>query len=366
MKKALFILLLAAATGCHKSDAVLGPEPEGDRVTVGFALGEVGASAKPASTRADVVEEPLAVGATVRVLAFQRAAGATSADITADKYVAEATYVVEEVLADDGVTKVRRLKACNVNSATGAVDVANSSIPDEIRLRADKYDFYAFTPATAIASPWKVSIAHGVDHASSCTEQVAVAPDLSGAVPVYTQTVDLNVLMRRCCRISFAAERKSETVSKITISSAKLSKMANTPAEATLCTALPLSATNPTDISLASSIFSSVDGLQYKFAGETIVLPKREEEFNIEMTVQFNDSGTDKVLTGEVPAMAFDPGYQYCFVLSLNGGELALKLVIMNWEAEWSGDYGLGDWFYGSIDLNTWTSSEGWDADLGA
>ncbi|MDE5623123.1 MAG: fimbrillin family protein [Alistipes sp.] len=363
MKKALFILLLAAATGCHKSDAVLGPEPEGDRVTVGFALGEVGASAKPASTRADVVEEPLAVGATVRVLAFQRAAGATSADITADKYVAEATYVVEEVLADNG-TKVRRLKACNVNSATGAVDVANSSIPDEIRLRADKYDFYAFTPATAIASPWKVSIAHGVDHASSCTEQVAVAPNLSGAVPVYTQTVDLNVLMRRCCRISFVAERQSTTVSKITISSAKLSKMANTPAEATLCTALPLSATNPTDISLASSIFSSVDGLQYKFAGETIVLPKSEEEFNIEMTVQFNDSGTDKVLTGEVPAMAFDPGYQYCFVLSLKGGDVTLTLVIMDWDAVYSDDLILGDWFYGAVTLGSWELSE-WSTDLG-
>ena len=85
MKKALFILLLAAATGCHKKSEFVAPEPEGDRVAVGFALGGVSVSAKPASRADAPAAEELAVGTTVRVLAFQRAAGAVSADITADK-----------------------------------------------------------------------------------------------------------------------------------------------------------------------------------------------------------------------------------------------------------------------------------------
>lgn len=362
MKKALFILLLAAAAGCHKSDAVFVPEQDGDRVTVGFALGEVGASAQPAATRA-VTEVPLAAGTTVRVLAFQRAAGAASADITADKYVAEATYVVEEITGDGGAKELR-LKACNVNPTTGAVDAANTATPAEIRLRADKYDFYAFTPAVAIASPWKVSIAHGVDHASSCTADVAVAPNLSGNVPVYTQTVSLDVLMRKCCRITFVAERASQTVSKIKIGSAKLSKMAGAPAVATLCSALPTPSSNNVDISLNGSAFTAVDGLNYKFSGETIVLPKSEEEFGIDMTVEFNGSGVDKALSGKVPAMAFEPGRQYCFALSLKGGDVTLTLVIMDWDAVYDSELNIGDWFYGAVTLGSWSLSE-WNTDLG-
>ncbi len=364
MKKALFILLLAAATGCHKKSEFVAPEPEGDRVAVGFALGGVSVSAKPASRADAPAAEELAVGTTVRVLAFQRVAGAVSADITADKFVAEATYVVVENTKDDG-TKVRVLEACNVNPATGAVDNANTADPAQIRLRADKYDFYALTPATAIASPWEVSVSHGVDHASSVTKDVAIASNLSSGSPSYTQTVKLDMLMRRCSQISFAIDRKAENVTKTTIKSAKFTKIAPSPAVAKLCEALPLPAVNDGSFEMKGDIFSSVDGVAYKLAGKAVVLPKSESAFRLDMTINFNDASTNKDVFADIPAMSLDPSYQYCFLITLKGGDLSLTLLVMDWDAEYTNDVNIGDWFHGSVELGTWSVAD-WDTDLGA
>lgn len=367
MKKALFILLLSvAAAGCHKSDAPA-PAPDGDRVSVGFALGEVSASAKPASRADAFVPEALAVGTTVRVLAFQRAQGASDADIAVDSYVAEATYVVaEEGFESDGVTPKRVLKACNVDAA-GAVDAANTADPAEIRLRADKYDFYAFTPAAAIASPWTVSISHGVDHASSCTKDVAIAPNLSSGAPLYKQTVTLDMLVRKCSQISFAVDRKSENVKKVLIKSVKLTDIAPEPASATLCEALPLPALNNGSFTMQGSIFSAVDGSEYQFAGKDEVLPKSKAKFGLSMTVEFNDSGEDTVLDAPVddmPEWAFEPNLQYCFALVLKGGSFVLTLQVLPWDTEWSYDLDLGDWPYTAIEVGEWNVSD-WTTGLG-
>ena len=376
MKKALFILLLAAATGCHKKSEFVVPEPEGDRVAVEFVLPGVFASAKPAS-RADAPQpmEPveLAVGTTVRVLAFQRAAGAVSADITADKCVAEATYVVEEKLEDDG-TKNRVLVACNVNPATGAVDNANTADPAQIRLRADKYDFYALTPATAIASPWEVSVNHGVDHASSCTDGVdgtgiAVAPNVSGAAPVYTQSVELDMLERKCSQVSFSVDRKSENVKKVVIKSVKLTEIAPEPAVAKLCEALPLPAVNNGSFEMKGTIFSAVDGKDYQFAGKEGVWPKSKAKFGLSMTVEFNDSGKETILDAPVEAMpewAFEPNLQYCFVLTLKGGAFVLSLEVLPWDTEWKSDLEIGGWPRVPVELGDWAVDYWSDPTLGA
>lgn len=376
MKKALFILLLAAATGCHKKSEFVAPEPEGDRVAVGFALGGVSVSAKPASRADAPVAEELAVGTTVRVLAFQRAAGAVSADITADKFVAEATYVVVENTKDDG-TKVRVLEACNVNPATGAVDNANTADPAQIRLRADKYDFYALTPATAIASPWEVSVNHGVDHASCVVTDVAIAPNTSRPDP-YKQEVDLGMLMRKCAKVSFVFKRKSESssIKKIEIKKVKLSKIAHSPATAKLCEALSIGANDGSYDGFPVGVYTFPDtGDPTTFACFDEVLPKSSASYQLEVTANFNDSKDDTDLT---PAsittdkaeyqdvLAFQPNKHYIFTITLKGNSFTLTLDVGDWNLadDWDNS-SVGGWPEASVEVGQWDVVESWDTDMG-
>ncbi|MDE5579144.1 MAG: hypothetical protein K2I85_04245 [Alistipes sp.] len=354
MKKALlFILLSVAAVGCHKSDIIEPDEPQGDPVAVDFAFSGLRAGAVPASrAEGDIEAEELAVNTTVRVLVFQRT-GSVAA-IASDKFFAEATYIVREI---DGV---RTLVPCNVDS-DGKEDLANAAAPAEIRLRAAKYDFYAFTPAAPIdPSTWEVTVDYGVDHASSLTEQVAVGPSYVNAA-TRKQSVTLNTLLRRCSQLSFAVERKSENVNKITIKSATLSKIPGSPITKVLCTAFPLRTSTGGEYTLPSGIFKPVDGKNYKLAGKDVVLPKGDTEFKLEMTVNFNDSNVDKEVSATIPHMAFQPNTQYCFVITLKGGSFSLTLNILPWDTEYSSDLHLGDFHYGSVDLGSWSL----DNDLG-
>lgn len=358
MKKALlFILLSVAAVGCHKSDIIGPDEPQGDPVAVDFALSGLRAGVVPASrAEGDPVEaEELAVGTTVRVLVFQRTNPAV-ANITSDKFFAEATYVVREIT--EGGSTVRVLVPCNVDDATGKEDDANTAAPAEIRLRAAEYDFYAFTPATAIdKSTWAVTVDYGVDHASSLTPKVAVGPSHVSA-STRKQSVTLETLQRRCSQLSFAVERKSENVNTITIKSVKLSKIPSNPITKTLCTAFPLRTSTGGEYTLPSGIFSPVDGKNYKLAGKDVVLPKASNPFRLDMTVNFNNSNVDKEVGADIPAMAFEPNVQYCFVITLKGGSFSLTLNIMPWDTEYSSDLHLGDFHYGSVDLGSWAFSD--------
>lgn len=355
MKKALlFILLSVAAVGCHKSDIIEPGEPQGDPVAVDFALSGLRAGVAPASrAEGDIEAEELAVNTTVRVLVFQRT-GSTAA-IASDKFFAEATYIVREI---DGV---RTLVACNVDNVTGKEDMANTAAPAEIRLRAAEYDFYAYTPAVAIdKGSWEVEVDYGVDHASSLTGQVAVGPSHVDAA-TRKQSVTLNTLLRRCSQLSFAVDRKSENVNKITIKSVTLSKIPGNPITKVLCTPFPLRTSTGGEYTLPSGIFKPVDGKEYKLAGKDVVLPKGNVAFRLDMTVNFNDSSIDKEVGADIPAMAFEPNTQYCFVITLKGGSFSLTLNIMPWDTEYSSDFHLGDFHYGSVELGSWTL----DNDLG-
>lgn len=380
MKKALFILLLSvAAAGCHKSDAPA-PAPDGDRVSVGFALGEVSASAKPASRADALVPEALAVGTTVRVLAFQRAQGAADADIAVDSYVAEATYVVaEEGFESDGVTPKRVLKACNVDAA-GAVDAANTADPAEIRLRADKYDFYAFTPAAAIASPWTVSISHGVDHASSCTKDVAIAPNLSSGAPLYKQTVTLDMLVRRCAKVSFSFDRKSESssIKKLTVKKVKLSQIAHSPSAASkLCAPLSIGANDAVFEGFPTGTVTYPDsGDPVTFDCFDEVLPKASGDYKLDLTLNFNDSSQDATPSAAISTsdaafanvLEFVPGYHYNFKITLKGNIFTLTLQVGDWDLapDWgAGDSELGAWPGISVVIGQWEVVEKWDTELG-
>lgn len=383
MKKALFILLLAAATGCHKAEdsaSIAGPE-----VGVRFVLPGLSADASPAS-RADgdaaattPETENLAEDVTVRVLAFQRRDGGASADISADTFVAEATY---KALADGS------LVACNVD-ASGAVDAANTATPAEIRLRADTYDFYALTPAVAVASPWEVSIDHGVDHAASVKEAVPVGPTYVNAT-THKQPVQLTPLDRKCAKISFSFDRKADsesTIKKLIVSKVELSQIAHAPSAASkLCAPLSIGVNDgmhafPTGkvVYDDSTTPSTVD----HFDCFDEVLPKAAGEYKLLLNVYFNPKTDDpasetpakqpSVLEATISAtnpagnsvLAFVPGYHYNFKIVLKGNEFTLYLQVGDWDLapDWGTD--VGGWPAASIIVGQWTVEDSWETDLG-
>ncbi|MDE7005858.1 MAG: hypothetical protein K2O82_04980 [Alistipes sp.] len=209
MKKLLFILLLAVATGCHKSDDGASA-PQGGEVTVDFTLAGVRAVVRPAAAPAVRADEgattpttgtpvALAEGATVRILAFARAAA--NADIANDTFIAEATYVADASGA---------LTPCVVD-ADGAVTTGTAKAM-RIPPAEYKYDFYAITPAVAVPDHRAVSVGHGVDYACSLTSE-EITPRLSGA-----QTVALNTLVRHCTQLMFsiAPDADTDAAQKIT------------------------------------------------------------------------------------------------------------------------------------------------------
>ena len=363
MKKALFILLLAAAVGCHKSESV--EIDDTDRVAVSFSIAGVSAQVS-ATSRADATVTPVEVlldeGATVRVLAFQRVGSA--ADITADTQVAapygEATYVVRP----DG-----SLKPCNVK-ADGSVDAASSATPAAIRLRADKYDFYALTPALPIsaAGGYKVSIAHGTDHAASCTEDEVIPAG------VKSHPVTLKVLDRKCAKISFSFDRKdgSETVKSIKVDSVYLTSIAHSPSVATvLCAALDRGANDTNYAFPKGEVTYADDGKKTAYDCSDVVLPKTKDKVGLGVEVRFNDNTNSKqrsklvVKTEDMPDMAFNPGYHYNFRITLQGGVIILNLVVGPWNGiDWD-DFEIGAAPGVSIEVGRWELEDWDDFDIG-
>jgi len=360
MKKALFILLLVAAAGCHKAEEH--PEDDFDRVTVNFSLGDVSAEVV-ASSRAgggtpSVQPTPVALdkGATVRVLAFRRVG--SGADISVDTQVAapygEAAYVVQA----DG-----SLKPCNVK-ADGSVDSGSAAAPAVIRLKADTYDFYALTPAVPIskAAGYKVSVAHGTDHAASCTESVAIS---AGAV----QNVALKTLDRKCAKISFSFDRKTESkaIKSIKVDSVYLTAIAHSPsAPSVLCAALNRGA-NDADFAFPEGEVTYDDsGNKTPFDCFDVVLPKTEDKVGIGVEVRFNDDADVKprtkltVKAEDMPTLAFNPGYHYNFKIVLSGSIVKLTLVIGSWNDNPWDDFDIGGAPGVSIDVGQW-NLEGWD-----
>lgn len=391
MKKFLFISLLFFAAGCHKSEL---QESDADRVNVSFALNGVTAEVLPTPRAADgSVATPPATSAvvnlnkdaTVRILAFQRKGA--SADITSDTPVAapygEATYVVQS----DG-----SLKPCTVD-ADGKV-VSSSATPASIRLRAGTYDFYAVTPAAEItksgADKYKVAIKHGVDHAASLTTAVIPAG-------VEKHPVTLTTLARKCSRLSFSVERKetSSAITSIKVDTIYVNRIAASPSTPSLLLkALDVSTKTNTGFFVLpeGEVTYDSDGKVTPYDCFGVVLPKTEEDFDFNLTVRFNDTNNDKnqsvLPTAKVPAMAFNPGYQYNFKVILKGSIITLVLQVQPWgsEVDWGGfdlgespsiDITVGDWNFenwdtaigggsdASILVGTWTQNPTWSEEIG-
>lgn len=218
MIKYLPVVLLLCA--CTENELLL---KEHEAFAVRFSASGI---ATEVATRA---ASPLADGATLRILAFRRVG--ESPDLSTDKYMGEGTY-----------------RAVNGNGTLEAVNV--------LLLRAGTYDFYALTPALAVANPdndggspaCTVSVGHGVDYATSLTAGQTV----SEASPA----VVLDDLGRHCAKLIFALQPKAGNITSVRIESAGLSNMTHAPVEAVLCTQLPVAGVAQSDaVTIAGSEF---------------------------------------------------------------------------------------------------------------
>lgn len=306
---------------------------EGDGVVVNFTTpglisGEVGV------TRADPPVN-LAKDVTVRILAYRRVAGATSANIANDTYIGENTYVADA----DG-----KLTACVVD-ANGK---KTTGTPTELRLIQGDYDFYAITPALPVKSDHKtLDVKHGVDYATSLTTQ-SVAPG-SG-------TVNLTTLDRKCSKIEFNFDRKSANVSQIAIDEVRLIDMSKSPLTGTLAQNLPNASVITDTIKLGGSVFTIDATNAYKATGSTIALPKPAGDFKLGMKLRFNGLSTQVSLSpATITGLALSKGTRYVFKVKLKGGSVTLTLVVADWDGTINVDAeDLGASNSLSIDVGQW------------
>lgn len=314
--------------------------------------------------------ENLAKDSTVRILVYRRTGA--KANMATDTYIGENTY---KVLTDG------KLVASLVNADGTAI----SGPASELRLIQGEYDFYAITPALpvtpeAATNARKVSVKHGVDYATSLTEK--------GAVTTTSGAVELKILDRKCSKLEFLFDRKSENVISIAIEEVSLTAMATAPLNAILAQSLPDAITSTDAIKLGKSIFTIDATDKYKAKGATIVLPKPAGDFTLGAKMKFNNLTTVVDLTpATVTGLALAKGTRYVFKVALKGGSVTLTLVVANWsgtidvDAEDLGASNsisivVGQWDGIDLDGSTgggnlggtvgnWTEDPNWETELG-
>ena len=369
MRNSLICIFLSVfgLLACTEADDLTYRDADGVVVsftTPGMTTGDV-------NTRAVNSYVPLDENTTVRILVYRRT-GAT-ADMATDTYIGENTYAVTNTYGD--------LVACAVD-ANGKIDPAGTV--KDLRLIQGKYDFYAITPALEVTkeasnNARKVSVNHGVDYATSLTEN-AVVTTTSG-------TVSLETLDRKCSLLQFAVDRKSENTTSIAIDEVTLTAMTNEPLSVRLAKDMGLAATTPRtqSITLPGSMFTP--GIEvWQADGRKIVLPKWGADFKLGMKLKFNGTSAQTVLTPvDIAGLAFSQGTSYTFKIKLVGGSIRLDLIISGWDGDMNvnaGDMGasnsltinVGTWndvdFDGSTgnvtgSTGTWEGNKDWEAELG-
>ena len=290
MIKYLPVVLLLCA--CTENELLL---KEHEAFAVRFSASGI---ATEVATRA---ASPLADGATLRILAFWRVG--ESPDLSTDKYMGEGTY-----------------RAVNGNGTLEAVNV--------LLLRAGTYDFYALTPALAVANPdndggspaCTVSVGHGVDYATSLTAGQTV----SEASPA----VVLDDLGRHCAKLIFALQP-------------------------------PVAGVAQSDaVTITGGEFSTPDA-DLKTSAATVVLPRTAGKFQFRMNAVFNGMAAAEFVADMPETLAFAPGTQYTFSLKMKGGSVQLILEVLPWSGSvMSGQDNIGAFTPVVIHIGTWEHVE--------
>lgn len=280
-----------------------------------------------ATTRAS---SALAVGSTLRVIAYLRTPGQTGYPDANRRD--ECTYKVEA----DGA-----LKLCAVN-ADGTVDAVGTPTRD-MALAPGTYDFYAISPALRIyhepTNPM-VAVRHGVDFASSFTPKTVTA----GA-----NNILLATLSRQCVKLNFKTDRQPTLpdLTKIRVQSLTLEAMTDEPVWATAGDTLVLTGNTYTStIRIPGSAFSvPVGNADYQQTADTFCLPRLKGDFRLRASVLYNADTMPTVLETTVSGTAFAAGSSNN--LTLYFGYEKIKVEVTN---GWTDSSGAEN--FGVVDLN--------------
>lgn len=316
-----FAVLLAASVlaGCSKEPAPA-PEP-GERMAVHFTLPgiegkpEVASAAEAPQTKAALDEY-----ATVRIVAYRHAAGTPSAD----NYIAEQTYAADAAGA---------LSPCKVD-ASGNFQSFDASAA--LMLPGGTYDFYAVTPALPLGNRTTVSVQHGVDYATSVTDNGGAGFTFSLS-DLPASNVTLTTLQRQCAKIELVVMRDASFAgmtslvvnpqgSGVTLSSLSTSPLAAGIGAALTPTPSPLPAAK---YNVAPARFTQSDATTARTT--VYVLPKVAADLGISFALKYtlNKVETNKTVSGKVSGIALDPGGSYRFTLTLSSP--GATLTVTDW-----------------------------------
>lgn len=303
MIKYLPAVLLFCA--CTESGLLL---RESEPFAVHFSASGIGMEV---STRAS---SPLADNTTLRILAFRRVG--QSPNLQADEYMGEGTY--------------------RASSGNGSLTPVHPLL-----LRAGSYDFYALTPETAIGSgsgggsgtsgsggsttapPYTVSVGHGMDYATSLTQDRAVDES--------NPSVPLNDLVRRCTKLVCELSPKAGNIKSVNVVSAEFTNMTAAPVAALLNAGLPLAGVAQSDdLTIAGADFSSPD-VNLNTSAATVTLPRQAGRFDFKLNVSFNGMAATEFVAAMPETLVFAPGTQYTFTLKMKGSSTQLTLTVLPW-----------------------------------
>lgn len=313
----LATLMLA---GCNKEPAPT-PEP-GERMAVHFLLpgieGQPVVAAAPKGLR---TRAALSRYVTVRIVAYRHGSGTPSAD----SYVTEQTYVADAAGA---------LTPCTVNTAG---DYVADNASAALMLPGGTYDFYAITPALPLSSDHtSVSVSHGVDYATSVTDNGGTGFSLSLS-DLPAKSITLKTLQRQCAMIELVVTRDASYTAMTALSvnpdgsGVRLSSLSTAPMSAVVGAAL-VPTPNPSAVSsftLAPTAFTQTNTTTA--SGMVYVLPKVAADLGLSFDLQYTLSGTvtTKSISGKVSGIVLDAGGSYRFTLTLSAP--GATLTVTDW-----------------------------------
>lgn len=254
---------------------------------------------------------PMAQGATVGVLAYQRSATG-AADVTADVFKDMKTYAA-------GVAGVL---TPSLTDDSGSVMGGNA---DGMELHNGTYDFYAYSPALKI-EPDHYTV-KGVRHYT----------DFMGAVvPAHTvsrSTADVELLFEhKCSKVRFnVVTAAGMDNSSLAADSVLLYKMAVSPAaDFVLGGDIAPTLGNVGNICKLGRVEAAADNKSTSVW--EVLLPKSSGVFDGDFYLKIND--IRYVLKArDVKAMSFGKGIQYVFTAVVRQGSIDLLLNVASWDA---------------------------------
>lgn len=315
------VLLLA---GCSKDNPDTTNREDG-KVRISFSAPIVAEDA-PSQAPQATTRAVLPTGTTVRVVAY------TSTNPT---YKADQAYYMA---ADN------KLKPCTVD--TNGEFIAEDT-QSELALYPDTYDFYAYTPALPLVNKNSVTVANGVDYASSVTSDITVSTD---------KTQSLNQLNRKCTRIKLVVKTDAaNTLMKALSVAANGVTINNLPATTAvgINQSIPQASGSAT-LTVPQSAFTAEGASKTESSAITYLLPRLgTDRLKIDYNLTYTVSGSTetKLVSGSMGNTVLEEGKSYTFTLTMRQAGASLSV------AEWienNQDVAMGQKFDYTEDGNGW------------